>query len=64
MSGYRYEAIAPDGRVQRGGLESDSPRQVRARLREQGMLPTPLTTLDPQNVKTMTIRCRDCRERR
>jgi len=32
--------------------------------REQGMLPTPLTTLDPQNVKTLTIRCRDCRERR
>jgi len=32
--------------------------------REQGLLPAPLTTLDPQNVKTMTIRCTDCRERR
>jgi hypothetical protein len=32
--------------------------------REQGMLPEPLTALDPQNVKTMTIRCTDCRKRR
>jgi len=39
MSGYRYEALAPDGKVRRGVLESDSPRQARARLREQGMLP-------------------------
>ena len=39
MSGYRYEALAPDGKLQRGVLESDSPRQARARLREQGMLP-------------------------
>ncbi len=45
MSGYRYEAIAPDGRVQRGVLESDSPRQVRARLREQGMLPVEVEPL-------------------
>src|SRR5262247_287189 len=39
MSGYKYEALAPDGKVRRGVLESDSPRQARARLREQGMLP-------------------------
>ena len=39
MPGYRYEALAPDGKVHRGVLESDSPRQARARLREQGMLP-------------------------
>jgi general secretion pathway protein F len=39
MSGYRYEALAPDGKVRKGVLESDSPRQARARLREQGMLP-------------------------
>jgi Domain of unknown function (DUF4340) len=32
--------------------------------REEGMRPEPLTTLDPQNVKTMTIRCTGCRERR
>jgi general secretion pathway protein F len=39
MSGYRYEALAPDGKRQRGVLESDSPRQARLRLREQGWLP-------------------------
>jgi general secretion pathway protein F len=39
MAGYRFEALAPDGKVRRGVLESDSPRQARARLREQGMLP-------------------------
>jgi general secretion pathway protein F len=39
MSGYRYEAIAPDGKRRRGVLESDSPRQARAQLRSQGMLP-------------------------
>jgi hypothetical protein len=32
--------------------------------REEGMRPTPLTTLEPQNVKTLTIHCTDCRERR
>jgi general secretion pathway protein F len=52
MSGYRYEAIAPDGRVQRGVLESDSPRQVRARLREQGMLPIEVEALAPKEADT------------
>jgi hypothetical protein len=32
--------------------------------REQGMLPQPLTMLDPQNVKALSIRCADCNERR
>lgn len=52
MSGYRYEAIAPDGRVQRGVLESDSPRQARARLREQGMLPVEVEPLAPKAADT------------
>lgn len=39
MAGFRYEAIAANGRVQRGVLESDSPRQARASLREQGLTP-------------------------
>ena len=39
MSGYRYEALTPDGKRERGVLESDSPRQARLRLREQGWLP-------------------------
>lgn len=52
MSGYRYEAIAPDGRVERGVLESDSPRQVRARLREQGMLPVEVEPLARKETET------------
>ena len=32
--------------------------------REEGMLPEPLTTIDPQNVKILSIRCAECRERR
>ena len=32
--------------------------------REESMLPEALTTIDPQNVKTMTLRCAECRERR
>jgi general secretion pathway protein F len=45
MSGYRYEALAPDGKVRRGVLESDSPRQARAKLREQGMLPVEVAAI-------------------
>jgi general secretion pathway protein F len=48
MSGYKYEAIATDGKVRRGVLESDSPRQARARLREQGMLPVEVEPIAPQ----------------
>jgi general secretion pathway protein F len=48
MSGYRYEALAPDGKVRRGVLESDSPRQARARLREQGMLPVDVAPIAAQ----------------
>jgi general secretion pathway protein F len=45
MSGYRYQALAPDGKVRRGVLESDSPRQARAKLREQGMLPVEVAAI-------------------
>jgi len=48
VSGYRYQALAPDGKVRRGVLESDSPRQARAKLREQGMLPVEVEAIAPQ----------------
>jgi general secretion pathway protein F len=51
MAGYRYEALAPDGKVQRGVLESDSPRQARARLREQGMLPVDVAAIGGKEAK-------------
>lgn len=37
MAGFRYQAIDPSGRVKRGVLESDSARQVRQTLRDQGL---------------------------
>lgn len=39
MPAYRYEALQADGRVAEGVVESDSPRQARAALRERGLLP-------------------------
>jgi general secretion pathway protein F len=51
MAGYRYEALAPNGRVQRGVLESDSPRQARARLREQGWLPVEVEPIAAKQTK-------------
>jgi general secretion pathway protein F len=37
MAGFRYEALDDAGRVQRGVLEVDSPRQARKMLRERGL---------------------------
>lgn len=39
MAAFQYEALAANGRVKRGVLESDSARQARARLREEGLTP-------------------------
>jgi general secretion pathway protein F len=37
MAGFRYQAVDPSGRVRSGVMETDSPRQVRVLLREQGL---------------------------
>jgi general secretion pathway protein F len=39
MSAYEYKALDPSGRERAGVLEGDSARQIRAQLREQGLLP-------------------------
>ena len=39
MAAYEYVAASPDGRQVKGVLDGDSPRQVRAELREQGLFP-------------------------
>jgi general secretion pathway protein F len=39
MPAYEYTALDPSGRERSGVMEGDSARQIRAQLREQGMLP-------------------------
>lgn len=40
MEAYRYEALDPDGRMVSGVIQADTPRQARALLRAQGLLPS------------------------
>ena len=49
MSAFHYEAIAADGRAKRGVLESDSARQARARLREEGLTPVSVEQIGEQD---------------
>lgn len=39
MPAYDYVAVDPKGRIKKGVEEGDSSRQVRSRLREQGLMP-------------------------
>jgi general secretion pathway protein F len=39
MPAYRFEASTAAGRIERGILDADSPRQARAQLRERGLAP-------------------------
>src|SRR5258706_2244192 len=39
MAGYKYQALDTRGKLQKGVIESDSARQVRASLRDQGLIP-------------------------
>ena len=43
MALFNYKAVNPDGRRRTGSLQADSPRQVRAQLREQGLVPLDVT---------------------
>ena len=47
MAGFRYQAVDASGRIRKGVLESDSARQVRIALREQG-----LTALEVDSLAT------------
>ena len=40
MEAFQYEALDPDGRTVSGVLQADTPRQARAQLRAQGLLPS------------------------
>lgn len=45
MAAFRYEAYDAAGRLQKGVLEADTARQLRARLREQGLLVAEVATV-------------------
>ncbi len=45
MAAFRYEAYDAAGRLHKGVLEADTTRQLRARLREQGLLVAEVTTV-------------------
>ncbi|HEB58852.1 MAG TPA: type II secretion system protein GspF [Gammaproteobacteria bacterium] len=51
MAAYEYAAFDTRGREKKGVLEGDSPRQVRAQLREQGLLPV---SVEPVSEKEET----------
>jgi hypothetical protein len=40
VAAYRYEAVDGEGRPRRGLIDADTPRQVRERLRADGLFPT------------------------
>lgn len=48
MAGFKYEAVDAQGRTRRGIMEFDTARQVRSQLREQGLLPISVETIDTQ----------------
>jgi general secretion pathway protein F len=48
MPAYSYQAINADGAAVRGVLEGDSPRQVRNKLREQGLAPLAVDAIQNQ----------------
>jgi general secretion pathway protein F len=54
VSAYNYQALAADGRVKRGVLESDSARQARAQLRESGLIPLVVEAIAERRRQTST----------
>jgi general secretion pathway protein F len=45
MAGFKYQALDAEGKLKKGVVESDSARQVRASLREQGLIPVEVDQL-------------------
>ena len=43
MAAFDYQAVDSRGKIKKGVIEGDTPRHVRALLREQGLMPTEVT---------------------
>lgn len=54
MAGFKYQAIANDGRIHKGVLEVDNARQARLQLREQGLIPLAVDALSQESGKPHT----------
>jgi general secretion pathway protein F len=52
MPAYQYSALSPEGKTQRGVIEADSDKQLRTKLREQGLTPLQVTLIT-SNKKTL-----------
>lgn len=53
MAAFDYQAVDSRGKTKKGVIEGDTPRQARAMLREQGLMPTEVTpTLAKHKAKT------------
>lgn len=51
MAGFKYQAIATDGRIHKGVLEVDNARQARLQLREQGLIPIEVDALAQESMQ-------------
>ncbi|MEW6994102.1 type II secretion system inner membrane protein GspF [Colwelliaceae bacterium MEBiC 14330] len=43
MAAFEYQAVDNQGKIKKGVIEGDTPRQVRGLLRDQGLMPTEVT---------------------
>ena len=58
MAGFKYQALDTDGKLKKGVIESDSARQVRANLREQGLIPVEVDQLTQAGSPALAKRVR------
>jgi len=56
MPAYRFEAASATGRIERGVLDADSPRQARAQLRERGLAPLDVQPVAAQQAGAAPLR--------
>jgi general secretion pathway protein F len=52
MAAFDYQAVDNRGKLKKGVIEGDTPRQVRNLLREQGLMPTEVTPSLKKHAKT------------
>ncbi|PCH95727.1 MAG: type II secretion system protein GspF [Gammaproteobacteria bacterium] len=54
MAAFDYQAVDSKGKTKKGVIEGDTPRQARALLREQGLMPTDVTPTIAKKSKSGT----------